>query len=68
MATKTRVSVKVRNGNFEGALKAFKSKVYHSGILQEYMDNQYYTKPSEKRYQEKKDKIFKSKLNNKLKP
>lgn len=68
MSTKSRIGVKVRNGNVDHALKVFKSKVYKSGILQRYIDNQYYTKPSEKRAQRKKEKEWKSKMNNKLNP
>ena len=41
--------VTVRNDDFTRALRKFKKKVADSGILQEYKERQYYTKPSEKR-------------------
>lgn len=68
MSTKSRVGVKVKDGNIEHALKKFKSRVYKAGIIQQYMDNRFYTKPSEKRAQKKKEKELKSKQNNRLNP
>lgn len=68
MSVKSRVGVKVKNGNIEHALKVFQSRVYKSGIIQQYMDNQYYTKPSDERTQRKKEKEFKSKQNNIINP
>lgn len=68
MANKVRAGVKVKDNNIELAIKRFNSVVYHAGILQQYMDNMYYTKPSEERAQRKKEKKFKSYLNNKLNP
>ena len=41
--------VTVRNDDVNGALRKFKKKVQEAGILQEYKERQYYTKPSEKR-------------------
>lgn len=41
--------VTVRNDDFGRALRKFKKKVADSGILQEYKERKYYTKPSEKR-------------------
>lgn len=43
------LTVEVRNGDFNGALRRFKKKVQESGILQELRDREYYTKPTEKR-------------------
>jgi ribosomal protein S21 len=43
------VKVYVRNGNVEGAISAFKAKVAKAGILEQYKENQFYTKPSERR-------------------
>lgn len=43
------LKVEVRKGNLNKALSIFKKTVRNSGILQEYKDNQYYTKPTTKR-------------------
>lgn len=46
MANKNRVGVEVRNKDINKALSIFSSKVKASGILKEYRENQYFTKPS----------------------
>ena len=46
---KTGLTVEVRNGDFNGALRRFKRKVQEAGIIQEVRDRQEYTKPSTKR-------------------
>lgn len=51
------VKVIVRNNNLEGALIAFKKKVQNAGILEQYKENQYYTKPSAVRREKKKEAI-----------
>lgn len=61
MSTKTRVGVKVRNGNLNKALGIFNKKVDQSGILYQYKDNQEYTKPSKQRREAKKQAIYKQK-------
>lgn len=43
------LTVEVRNGDFNGALRRFKKKVTEAGIIQELRERQQYTKPSEKR-------------------
>lgn len=43
------LTVEVRNGDFNGALRRFKKKVQEAGIIQEVRDRQEYIKPSEKR-------------------
>lgn len=43
------LSVEVRNGDINGALRKFKRKVQDAGILQEVRDRQEYVKPSLKR-------------------
>lgn len=43
------ISVEVRNGDFNGALRRFKKKVQEAGIIQEVRDRQEYVKPSTKR-------------------
>lgn len=41
------LTVEVRNGDFNGALRRFKKKVQEAGIIQEVRDRQEYVKPSE---------------------
>ena len=43
------LTVEVRNGDFNKALRIFKKKVQEAGIVQEVRDRQQYIKPSEKR-------------------
>lgn len=43
------LTVMVRNNDVNGALRKFKKKVAEDGIIQEYKERQFYTKPSEKR-------------------
>ena len=43
------LTVEVRNGDFNGALRRFKKKVQEAGIIQEIRERQEYVKPSEKR-------------------
>jgi small subunit ribosomal protein S21 len=43
------LSVEVRNGDFNFALRKFKKKVQEAGILQELREREFYTKPSLKR-------------------
>ena len=51
------VLIEVRNGNLEKAMRVLKKKVQKEGLLQELKDRQYYTKPSEKRREAKKQGI-----------
>lgn len=46
---KTGLSVEVRNGDFNKALRIFKKKVQEAGIIQEIRERQHYVKPSEQR-------------------
>ena len=46
---KSGLTVEVRNGDFNGALRRFKKKVQEAGIIQEVRERQEYVKPSEKR-------------------
>lgn len=60
------IGVKKRNGeNIESMLNRFSSEVYRSGVLMEYMDNQYFTKPSAKKREAKKQAKFSEKLRRK---
>lgn len=43
------LTVEVRNGDINYALRKFKKKIQEDGILQEYRERQHYVKPSEKR-------------------
>ena len=51
------ILIEVRNGNLEKAMRVLKKKVQKEGLLQELKDRQYYTKPSEKRREAKKQGI-----------
>jgi len=46
---KSGLTVEVRNGDFNFALRKFKKKVQDSGLIQEVRERQAYVKPSEKR-------------------
>ena len=46
---KSGLTVEVRNGDFNFALRKFKKKVQEDGILQELRERQHYEKPSLKR-------------------
>lgn len=48
------LSVEVRNGDFNYALRKFKKKVTESGILQDLKEKEFYEKPSIKRAKAKK--------------
>ncbi|MBN2121307.1 MAG: 30S ribosomal protein S21 [Candidatus Omnitrophica bacterium] len=50
-----------RDEDFEKALKRFKMQCKKEGILKQFRERQYYTKPSEKRRQNVKRKRRKSK-------
>ena len=43
------LTVEVRNGDFNKALRLFKKKVQEANILQELREKEFYTKPSETR-------------------
>lgn len=47
------LTVEVRNGNVEAAIRKFKRKVQNSGIIQEVRERQYYEKPTSKRKRKK---------------
>ena len=57
-------SVKVKNGNVEGALKKFKVKVQRSGIPSELKKRKQYDKPGVKRRIAKKEGIKNSRKKN----
>ena len=43
------LTVEVRNGDFNGAIRKFRKKVQEAGIIQEIRERQHYVKPSEQR-------------------
>lgn len=51
------LSVTVRNGDVEKALRIFKKKVQRSGLVKELRERQHYTKPSDARQEAKKRAI-----------
>jgi len=51
------ILVEVRNGNLEKAMRVLKKKVQREGLVKEIRDRQYYTKPSEKKREAKKQGI-----------
>lgn len=53
------VSIKVRNGNINKALKIFKREVIKSGHLFEIKERQEYTKPTTKKRKQKQQAIRK---------
>ena len=54
---KLSITVTVRNGNLEQAMRVLKRKVQKEGIVRELKERQYYTKPSEKKREAKKQGI-----------
>jgi len=46
---KSSLTVEVRNGDFNAALRRFKKKVQEAGIIQEVRERKEYVKPSTKR-------------------
>jgi ribosomal protein S21 len=54
---KGRVSVKVRNGDINRALKKFKRGVIESGHIFELKDKKYHTKPTTKRRRQREEAI-----------
>ena len=51
------ITIQVRNGNLEQALRVLKKKSQKSGILKELKARQYFQKPSEKKRRKKKEGI-----------
>lgn len=48
-AQQSGLTVEVRNGDVNKALRLFKKKVQEAGIIQEVREREHYVKPSEKR-------------------
>jgi|TARA_B100001094_G_C17489233_1_gene465631 small subunit ribosomal protein S21 len=51
------ITVTVRNGNLEQAMRVLKRKVQKEGIVKELRERSFYTKPSEKKREAKKQGI-----------
>ena len=60
------ITVEVRHGNVEKAMRVLKKKVLKAGILREYREKQYYRKPSEIKREKKKEGIKNYKKQQKL--
>ena len=58
------ITVEVRNGNLEKAMRVLKKKVMKEGIIKEVRRRQFYQKPSEIKREKKKEGIknFKKKM------
>jgi small subunit ribosomal protein S21 len=59
---KPRVSVEVRKGDINRALKIFKKRGFNSGHIQELKDNKEYTKPSVSRRRKKQKAVLDDKV------
>ena len=51
------ITIQVRNGNLEQALRVLKKKSQKNGLLKELKARQYFEKPSEKKRRKKKEGI-----------
>jgi len=51
------ITIQVRNGNLEQAMRVLKKKVQKDGLLKEYRAKSVYEKPSEKKRRKKKEGI-----------
>ena len=51
------ITIQVRNGNLEQALRVMKKKLQKDGVLKELRARQYFEKPSEKKRRKKKEGI-----------
>ena len=51
------LTIQVRNGNVEQAMRVLKKKLQKDGLLKSLKDKQYYEKPSAKKRRKKKESI-----------
>ena len=51
------ITVQIRNGNLEQAMRVLKKKVQKEGIIKDYRAKSVYEKPSEKKRRKKKEGI-----------
>ena len=61
------IEVTVRNNNVEKAMRVLKKKLLKDGMMKELKERQYYSKPSLKKREEKKQAIRRYKKDQKLK-
>ena len=50
------ITVEVRGGNLEKAMRVLKKKVQKAGIVKNYRDKQYFSKPSEIKREKRKER------------
>ena len=60
-------TIEVRNNNVEKALRVLKKKLLKDGVMKELRDRQYYSKPSWKKREKKKESIRIHKKDQKIK-
>ena len=60
-------TIEVRNNNVEKALRVLKKKLLKDGVMKELRDRQYYSKPSWKKREKKKENIRIHKKDQKIK-
>jgi len=60
-------TIEVRNNNVEKALRVLKKKLLKDGVMKELRDRQYYSKPSWKKREKKKENIRRYKKDQKIK-
>ena len=60
-------TIEVRNNNVEKALRVLKKKLLKDGVMKELRDRQYYSKPSWKKREKKKESIRRHKKDQKIK-
>ena len=60
-------TIEVRNNNVEKALRVLKKKLLKDGVMKELRDRQYYSKPSWKKREKKKENIRRHKKDQKIK-
>jgi small subunit ribosomal protein S21 len=49
------ITIQVRNGNLEQAMRVLKKKIQKDGLIKEMRQRQYYEKPCDKRNRKKKE-------------
>ena len=50
------ITVEVRGGNLEKAMRVLKKKVQKAGVIKNYRDKQYFSKPSEIKREKRKER------------
>ena len=60
-------TIEVRNNNIEKALRVLKKKLLKDGVMKELRDRQYFSKPSWKKREKKKENIRRYKKDQKIK-